>query len=105
MKQKCCVNKELSGEFSGLARFLRIVGDDNRLKILCLLRGEEMCVCDITENLGLAQNLVSSHLKVLKDSGLITNRQEGKRSYYSINREEFKKRNISLINFFKTYER
>jgi len=105
MKPLCCSNKELTKEFADLAKFLRIIGEDNRLKILCLLKGSEHCVCEIVENLALPQNLISTHLKALKDLKLVENRQEGKRVYYSINKIMFKKYNTLLSNFLKNYER
>ena len=104
MKAKCCANKELSAEFIDLAKFLRIIGDDNRLRILCLLKDGEHCVCEIEENLDIAQNLASSHLKVLRDFQLIISRQEGKRIYYAINSKTFKQYNLVFTNFLKNYE-
>ncbi|MFA5163192.1 MAG: metalloregulator ArsR/SmtB family transcription factor [Patescibacteria group bacterium] len=104
MKAKCCTNKKLTEEFSNLAKFLRIISDDNRLRILCLLKNGERCVCEIYPNLDLSQNLVSSHLKVMLDFGLLKIRQEWKKNYYSINPIIFKKYNLSLTNFFKNYE-
>ena len=65
MKAKCCTNKKLTMEYANLAKFLRIIGDDNRLRILCLLKDGERCVCEIYPNLDLSQNLVSSHLKIM----------------------------------------
>jgi len=44
MKARCCTNKKLTAEFANLAKFLRIIGDDNRLRILCLLKDGERCV-------------------------------------------------------------
>ena len=104
MKAKCCTNKKLTAEYANLAKLLRIIGDDNRLRILCLLKNGERCVCEISPDLDLAQNLVSSHLKVMLDFGLIKVRQEWKRNYYFINRPFFKKYNLSLTNFLKNYE-
>jgi ArsR family transcriptional regulator len=104
MKAKCCSNKKLTSEYADLAKFLRIIGDDNRLRILCLLKNGERCVCEIFPNLDLAQNLVSSHLKILLDSGLLMVRQEWKKNYYSINPVIFKKYNSLLTNFLKNYE-
>lgn len=103
MKPKCCTNKELSKEFADLAKFLRIIGEDNRLRILCQLKAGEKCVCEIVENLGLSQNLVSNHLKALKEIGLVEGRSEWKWSYYSINKKTFKKYNSLLNNFLKNY--
>jgi len=99
MKAKCCANKKLTEEFADLAKFLRIIGDDNRLLILCMLKHGERCVCEIYPNLDLAQNLVSSHLKVMLEFGLINVRQEWKRNYYSVNQDALKKYN-SLLNIF-----
>lgn len=101
MKAKCCTNKELTEEFANFAKFLRIIGDDNRLRILCLLKNGERCVCEIYPNLDLSQNLVSSHLKIMLDFGLLKIRQEWKKNYYSINPAIFKKYNLSLTNFLK----
>jgi ArsR family transcriptional regulator len=104
MRPKCCINKKLTKEFANLAKFLRIIGDDNRLRILCLLKDGEHCVCEIYPNLDLSQNLVSSHLKIMLDFGLLKIRQEWKKNYYSINPIIFKKYNLSLTNFLKNYE-
>jgi ArsR family transcriptional regulator len=104
MVNKICANKKSSLEFGELSTFFKVIGEENRLRILCLLKGGERCVCDIFENLELSQNLVSSHLKVLKDLELIALRQERQKNYYSINKKVFKKYNLSLTKFFKSYE-
>ena len=105
MKAKCCVNKKLTIEFDNLAKFLRIIGDDNRLRILCLLKKGERCVCEIYPSLDLSQNLVSSHLKIMLDFGLLNVRQEWKKNYYSINKDFFRQHNLLLTNFLKDYEK
>jgi len=104
MKNKKCINKNISLAFNDLSKFFRVIGEDNRLRILCLLKDGELCVCDIYENLELSQNLVSSHLRVLKDLKLIELRQEKQKNYYSINKKVFKKYNLLLTKFFKSYE-
>jgi len=104
MKPKCNVNTKKSKEFVNLARLLRIIGDENRLRIMFLLKDGERCVCEIYPNLGLSQNLVSSHLKVMRDFGVLAVRREWKRNYYSINESIFKMYDLSLVNFFKKYE-
>lgn len=101
MKAKCCVNKKPTTD---LSKFLKVIGEDNRLRILCLLKDRERCVCEIYKNLDLAQNLTSSHLRILKDFKLINNRQEWKKNYYFINQKTFKKYNSLLTNFLKKYE-
>ncbi len=104
MSEKCCTNSELNIKYARLARLFRIIGDDNRLRILCLLSKKERCVCEISSELKIAQNLVSSHLKIMLDFSLLKVKQAGKRNYYNINRKTFKKYNKIIINFLKTYE-
>lgn len=104
MKNKDCINRKISLEFSDLSKLFKVIGEDNRLRILCLLKNGECCVCDIYENLELSQNLVSSHLRVLKDLKLIDLRQEKQKNYYFINKKIFKKYNILLTKFFQSYE-
>ncbi|MFB3896675.1 MAG: ArsR/SmtB family transcription factor [bacterium] len=98
MKTITCVNKKQSfDEASQIVEFLKIISEENRLKILCLLREGEKCVCEIWPALDLAQNLTSHHLKVLKDFGLVTSRQEGLNVFYSINKNVVNKY-LKLIN-------
>jgi ArsR family transcriptional regulator len=95
MVNKCCKDKRFSVRISCLVEFLKIISEENRLKILCMLKKNEQCVCDIWQDLNLAQNLTSHHLKVLKDFGLINSRKEGLKVFYTINKKEF----IKYINF------
>jgi ArsR family transcriptional regulator, arsenate/arsenite/antimonite-responsive transcriptional repressor len=99
MIPKCCKNKGSAANLDKAVKFLRVVADGNRLKILCILRFGEKCVCDIWKFLDLPQNLISHHLKVLKDFGLVEDRKDGLRVYYSINNNKMLKYN-SLLNIF-----
>jgi len=74
-----------------LADFLKIISEENRLKIICFLNSGEQCVCKIWQFLELPQNLVSHHLKVLKDFEILKSRKEGLNVYYSLNKEEINK--------------
>jgi len=67
-----------------LSNMLRVIADEKRLRILELLSRQEMCVCEIMEQLGLSQSLVSHHLGVLKRAGLIRDRRDAQWVYYSI---------------------
>lgn len=60
------------------------LSDATRLAILEMLRGGEQCVCDLQDELGAAQSRLSFHLKVLRNAGLVTDRREGRWSYYRI---------------------
>ncbi len=105
MKPKCCHHKETTEELAKTTEFLKVVAEENRLKILCLLRAGEKCVCDIWQDLNLPQNLTSHHLKVLKDFGLVEDRKDGLRVYYTINKKEVAKFNSSLNKFLQSYEK
>lgn len=96
MNNKACCKKG-NNEVLLLADFLRIISEENRLKIICFLQSREQCVCDIWQFLKQPQNLISHHLKVLKDFGLLNSRKEGLNVYYSINEEELSK-NKELLN-------
>ena len=55
---------------------LRVVSDPTRLHIFLLLRDGETCVCELASTLGLAENLVSHHLGVLRRAGLVRDRRD-----------------------------
>lgn len=98
----CCQNNSKTGkDFAEVESFLKLINEPNRLKILCLLRYQEKCVCDIWKEIDLAQNLVSHHLRALKDFGLIDSRQEGRKVIYSTNKKIADKY-IKLLNKFLT---
>lgn len=85
---KCCVKGSVEHKgLEELSEYLKIISDNNRLQILCLLKKGERCVCNIHEPLGLPQNLVSHHLKALRDIGIVVARREGKWIHYRIDIE------------------
>jgi len=97
MEPTCFKDKKSTAEVSKTVEFLKALSEENRLKILCILREGEQCVCDIWQYLDLPQNLVSHHLKVLKDFGLISSRKEGLKVFYKLNKEATKE-NLKLLN-------
>jgi ArsR family transcriptional regulator len=60
------------------------LADPIRLEILSFLRDDEKCVCEIVPHLNLIQPLVSRHLKILKDAGIVRCRRDGTKRVYSI---------------------
>lgn len=64
---------------------LKAISEINRIRILMMLSKKELCVCEITTILGLNTSTVSSHLSVLKNSGLIEDKKNGKWINYNIN--------------------
>lgn len=79
-----------------LAQRFHALGDELRLDVLALLRGGERCVCELTASLELAQSRLSFHLKVLKDAGLISQRREGRWSYYALQPAAFRELEASV---------
>ena len=69
------------------ARMFHALSDERRLRILAELRGGEQCVCDLQAELGMAQSLLSFHLKALREAGLVRVRRNGRWSHYSIDTE------------------
>ena len=62
----------------------RAMADRTRLRILNLLRGGEVCVCDLVSVLNLPQPKVSRHLAYLRKAGLVTARKDGHWAYYRL---------------------
>jgi ArsR family transcriptional regulator len=92
MKLQCCSKKKQMSDLTGVVDFLKIIAEENRLRILCiLLKHKELCVCQLWEYLELPQNLTSHHLKVLKDFGLLKSRKKGLNVYYSADYKTIKK--------------
>ncbi len=65
------------------------LSDPLRVSVLDLLRQQELCVCELCDNLGIAQSKLSFHLKALKEAELVRTRQEGRWIYYSLNLPQF----------------
>ena len=74
---------------------IKAVNETNRLRILCVLTKEDICVCELGKKLNLAHNLISFHLKTLFDVGILDKRREGNQFFYFIN-PSWKKR----VNYF-----
>jgi DNA-binding transcriptional ArsR family regulator len=77
-----------------LARFFKALSDEDRLRILRLLRGREMYANEIAEATGLHQSVVSRHLSFMKAVNLLRVRKQNNMRFFSINpaiREEFGK--------------
>ena len=67
-----------------MATIYKILGDPTRLKILMVLRNNEMCVCDMAAFTGLTESAVSHQLRRLKDLSLVKKRRDGQILYYSL---------------------
>lgn len=79
---------ELNDSFDYLSNGLELAGNTVRLKILFLLYEEErLCVCDISDVLGMTISAVSQHLRKLKDRNLVETDREAQTIFYSLTKE------------------
>jgi ArsR family transcriptional regulator, arsenate/arsenite/antimonite-responsive transcriptional repressor len=79
----------------------KALADPIRGRVLNLLREQELCVCDLSEQLEVAQSKLSFHLKILREAGLVRARQEGRWVYYSLNLPEF----VALEQYLADFRR
>ena len=77
-----------------LAELFKVFGDSTRIKILYALSERELCVCDISELLGVSQTAIYHQLRVLKGAELVKYRREGKNVFYSLDDDHVR----SIIN-------
>jgi ArsR family transcriptional regulator, arsenate/arsenite/antimonite-responsive transcriptional repressor len=85
-----------------LMPFFKAFCNPTRAHIVEFLLGGERCVCEMTGPLDVSQPLVSHHLALLREAGMILARDEGARTYYSINWERF---DAELAGFLAFVER
>jgi ArsR family transcriptional regulator len=67
-----------------LLGLLQALADEKRMAVVEALRDGEHCVCDLQEVVGTSQSLLSHHLRVLRDAGLVSDRREGRWVHYSL---------------------
>ncbi|MDD2955149.1 MAG: metalloregulator ArsR/SmtB family transcription factor [Oscillospiraceae bacterium] len=67
-----------------LAELFKVFSDSTRIRIMCALADEELCVCDIADLLGVSQSAISHQLRLLRASHLVRTRREGKSVFYSL---------------------
>ncbi len=83
---------------SEIANLLKVSGDSSRIEILCVIfREKKICVSDIASKLHMSVAIVSHHLQVMAEEGLLTPCREGKCTYYEFVDEGFAKDLKALI--------
>jgi DNA-binding transcriptional ArsR family regulator len=66
------------------ARALKAISHPLRLKILCVVGDQEVCVQDIVDAVGTSQSNISQHLGILRDKGVLQTRKDANRVYYRV---------------------
>ncbi len=77
--------------FADIVCILKALADENRIRILNLLRNDELCVCDIEATLDIKQSNASRHLNRLKVAGIIVSEKKSQWVYYRLKDETFVK--------------
>ncbi|OGH94284.1 MAG: hypothetical protein A2538_01840 [Candidatus Magasanikbacteria bacterium RIFOXYD2_FULL_41_14] len=101
MPIKCCNNKKVNDNLKKTVEFFKIISEENRVRILCMLKDGPKCVCEIWPALGLSQNLISHHLGVLKVHGLVKSKKLGLKVFYELNTKNLNKQLDNLHLFLK----
>lgn len=82
----CCEPAALATDFpadlGAQALVFRALGEEVRLKLVHLVRDDEVCVCDLVSMMGMPQGTLSHHLGLLAKAGLVTARKQGRWNYY-----------------------
>ncbi|MCH3918692.1 MAG: metalloregulator ArsR/SmtB family transcription factor [Spirochaetia bacterium] len=63
--------------------FFKVLGDPTRMRIILVLKGQELCVSEICEKLNMSPSAVSHQLNVLRKARVVKSRRDGKNIYYS----------------------
>lgn len=71
-------------EIQLLSEMFKLFADETRLRIICAILNNELCVCDLCEILDLNQSAVSHQLQLLRSSKLVKYRKEGKQVFYTL---------------------
>lgn len=88
-----------------LVLILKALSDENRLRILNLLRRDRLCVGDLESILNMTQSNVSRHLNKLKNSGMITQQKKAQWVFYQVNPSLIKRHPILLEFFYKELDK
>ena len=79
------------------ARALKAISHPLRLKILCVVGDQEVCVQDIVDAVGTSQSNISQHLAILRDKDVLATRKDASRVYYRVSDQ----RTLQLIGMMR----
>lgn len=82
---RCCTpDTTESKKVLSLISMLKMVAEESRLKLLCILGNGEHCVTELMEHVDMSQSLISHHLADMKNSELVIDEKRGLRVYYKL---------------------
>lgn len=77
----------MENNYERAAEIFKALCDSNRIQIIELLQNEEKCGNTLLDEVSIAQPTLSHHMKILCASGMVSARREGKKTYYSLNKD------------------
>ena len=104
MRSYNCCDSSTKENKSILAQssILKLIADENRLRLLCILRNSTHCVCELMEHIDISQSLISHHLADLREAKLVQDEKVGRQVHYSLTPKG--KQVISLLTSLTTKE-
>lgn len=75
----------MASAYNDTMKVFKAFCDENRLRILEMLRTGEKCACKLLDDLQITQSTLSHHMKILCDADIVQGRKDGKWVYYSVN--------------------
>lgn len=81
------------------ARVFKAMSDENRLKILELLREKEYNASELLQEMDFGQSTLSHHMRILLNAGIIDARKNGKWTFYNLNKEAYEQ----MIDWMRHY--
>lgn len=82
--QPVLADKAQFDRYEARARIIKALGHPARLVIMDALANGELCVCEIQPLLGLDMSTVSTHLAILRNTGLVSSEKRGNQVFYSL---------------------
>ena len=81
-----CAPVRVPSDLTEHAELLKAIADPHRLRIIATLAraDDDVCVCDLNDDIDVSQPTVSHHLRLLKDAGLVTSERRGTWVYYRL---------------------
>lgn len=81
-----------------IVNFLKAIADETRIRIISLIKYDEICVCKLMEILDMPQSTLSHHISILKNAGIIDAEKRGKWIYYSLNKKNVNNEKQNILN-------
>jgi len=88
-------------DYQKIAMIFKAYSDESRLRIIEQLRVSELCACNLLEALPISQSTLSHHMKILVESGMVTQRKAGKWTYYALSQSGTKEAVVLLDQLTK----